>query len=117
MEALTAHILKLETALLDNQVRNDPNRFGPFLDESFFEFGKSGGCFSKADCISAGSLGSVRLNIEQFRLQTIGEHAVLALYRTVDKETGRAANRSSIWKSDGITWKMLFHQGTPVPDK
>jgi hypothetical protein len=115
LEALPAHILKLEMALLDNQVRSDPDRFGQLLDDTFFEFGKSGGSFTKDDCMDAGSLGSVRLSISQFRLQSIGEHAVLAVYRTVEKETGKAANRSSIWKSDGIRWKMIFHQGTPVP--
>lgn len=115
MEALTAHILKLEMDLLDNQVRSDPTRFGPLLDDTFFEFGKSGGSFTKDDCMRAGSLGSVRLSISQFRLQSIGDRAVLAVYRTVDEETGKAANRSSIWKSDGNRWKMIFHQGTPAP--
>lgn len=115
MEELTAHILKLEQSLLDTSVRNDPDRFGPLLDDSFFEYGKSGRRFSKADCLADGTLGSVNIRIRQFCLYRIGERAVLAVYRTEDMETGKMVNRSSIWESDGITWKMRFHQGTPVP--
>ncbi|MCW1929316.1 nuclear transport factor 2 family protein [Bhargavaea beijingensis] len=115
MEELTAHILKLEQSLLDNSIRNDPDRFGPLLDDSFFEYGKSGRRFTKADCLADGTLGGVNIRIRQFSLHRIDERAVLAVYQTEDAETGKMANRSSIWKSDGITWKMMFHQGTPVP--
>jgi hypothetical protein len=117
MKILTDHILKLEEALLDTSVRNDPERFGPLLDDSFLEHGQSGRRFSKADCLADGTLGSVNLRISQFKLHPIGDRAVLAVYRTEDLETGKTANRSSIWKSDGISWKMMFHQGTPVSDK
>ncbi|MFC7365570.1 MULTISPECIES: DUF4440 domain-containing protein [Bhargavaea] len=117
MKELANHILKLEQELLDNSVRKDPARFGPLLDECFFEFGQSGRRFSKADCLADGTLGSVDLRISHFGLHPIGEGSVLAVYRTEDRETGKTANRSSIWKSDGICWKMIFHQGTPVPNE
>ncbi|KZE39915.1 hypothetical protein AV656_01130 [Bhargavaea cecembensis] len=117
MEKLTHHILKLEQELLDTSVRNDPARFGPLLHDSFIEHGQSGRRFSKADCLEGGTLGSVNLRISQFKLLPISERAVLAVYRTENPETGKTANRSSIWKSDGITWKMMFHQGTPVPSE
>lgn len=109
---LCDEILKLESRLLEDEIRKDPSLFGPILDDRFFEFGKSGRSFTKADCMEAGSLGEIKVEIEQFRVTELAADVVLATYRTVDRSSGDYANRSSIWKRTGGRWRMMFHQGT-----
>lgn len=110
-------IRRLEEMLLDDRVRSESELFAPLLDEHFYEYGKSGRCFDRAECLKAGTLGKVSLEIRNFSARQLAEEIVLATYRTVDRESGTVANRSSVWKRTDGQWRMAFHQGTPVPER
>jgi hypothetical protein len=81
----------------------------------FREFGASGRKYSKTEAIAA-LLNSPSPpdpvptpQLVDFLAREIAPGVVLATYRT------RLSLRSSIWRREGQTWRLYFHQGTTAP--
>ena len=84
--------------------------------DDFFEFGRSGRTYTRTQSLSA-PMQEIpsQFPLKNFKVHPITTDSVLVTYISeVRYEEIEFANRSSIWiKQDG-TWKLRFHQGTPV---
>ena len=115
-------LLELELQHLDSNVRASQEHLSSLLADDFVEFGASGNVWNKADVIHSitREAGDTLYQIENYRVSRLGEHYVLATYQlsakdhTAPESTPRRSLRSTVWKSVGQQWTMLFHQGTPV---
>ena len=101
----------LELRLMDPAVRDSPDEVDALLADEFVEFGSSGRTYDKSTLIKAlrqcPDIGGPR-TITEFNARELSPSIVLVTYQI--RETGTL--RSSIWRSDGEHWKMVFHQGT-----
>lgn len=109
-------IIDLETKLLDPEVRKSEAVVDSLLDDSFVEFGTSGQTYDKKIIIERLS-HEVPSTIEAFDFIPIQLAADVVQLRFKTKRTSddglpTYSLRSSIWKRQAETWKMVFHQGT-----
>ena len=104
----------LEERLMDPAVRGSPDQAGALLDDEFREIGQSGRLYCKAEMLealrAAPSLDGPR-SIRDLEAKALSDDVVLLIYRVL--ETG--TRRSSIWRHAEGQWRLVFHQGTPVP--
>lgn len=111
---LKKQLLKLETDLLDPEIRINHQQLKRLLADDFFEFGSSGNIFYKEDCIGPGGVGVRRLSLDNFEIHPLALDVVLTTYRINDETRNINTLRSSIWKFIDGRWQMFFHQGTPT---
>ena len=116
-DAVCAHLLAWEEALLDPAVRRDRVRVAALLAEDFQEFGSSGRVWSRGQILELLATEAYQPPaMEDFKCDRIAEGVALVTYRTVktDANSGlsSAALRSSIWTEESGEWRMRFHQGT-----
>ncbi|WP_046468343.1 nuclear transport factor 2 family protein [Allosalinactinospora lopnorensis] len=106
-----------ELRLLDPAVRDDPAAAGALLDSDFTEIGRSGRWWTRDAILAAlpgmdaeGGPGAP----EGMSARVLAPGLVHLTYTV--RGPGRDAARSSLWRrgADG-TWRMLFHQATPLP--
>jgi hypothetical protein len=115
------HLQELELELLRQMVRQSPELLSSLLADEFREFGSSGNIFSKNEVIEALRTESrMQFSISDFRAQILGDGVALVTYQAVRREeanhAGLTSLRSSLWVIRDDQWRMLFHQGTPVPE-
>jgi hypothetical protein len=109
----------LEESLWCAESRFDENRMAEILAPDFFEFGRSGRAYTREDIIrsSRQDIPSV-LPLIDFQARLLANDVAQVTYIShVHYQHGEErAIRSSIWsrRSDG-SWKLRFHQGTPMP--
>lgn len=108
-------LYELEISLLSPEVRQSAKKIQTLVREDFFEFCSSG----KRYDYQIGDVFSSRYSyeIKDFAVKKLSEHCVLVTYQTVakdDKTNLTIQLRSSLWQEDNGTWKMAFHQGTPI---
>lgn len=114
--AQDAEFYALEMKLLDPQTRRTPGEIDHLIHQDFVEVGSSGDRYDRQSVIevmSAGSAGAIL--IKDFETRRLAPSVILATYRSIG-ESGREARRSSVWVDDQGAWKVIFHQGTRVPD-
>lgn len=107
----------LEESLLKPEVRASAATVDHLLADDFVEFGSSGQTFGKKDVMDAlRSEPAMPRTLVDFRAQQLAADVVLLTYRSIrsEKSGERQFLRSSIWKSFGGQWRMVFHQGTPA---
>jgi hypothetical protein len=121
-EATRQTILDGERALIAAQGRADAATVARLLAEDFREIGKSGRSFDKhAVLASLGHSTVTDYSIEAVEWLEVDEDCVILLYLgTVTRRSGghaltHRARRSSTWRRERDGWRMLFHQGTPLP--
>lgn len=115
-----AHILELETSLLEADVRRNPLRLKALLADDFVEFGATGFVWTRSEIIAAmeDEVPVVRV-IADFEVRHLASDVVLATYlchHTFPSAPGHSSRRSSIWREGADGWQMVFHQGTRLPD-
>ncbi len=118
-ESTLHHVLyQLEERLLRPEIRQSPAVLVTLLDDQFVEFGSSGQTYDKGSIIKALlSEQTVRMSISEFRSTTLAPGLALVTYRVVAHlPDGRERHslRSSIWRFTDGSWRMIFHQGTPI---
>ncbi len=113
----TAELEEAERALLDPDIRADRRALEELIADDFIEFGTSGRVYDKKTLIEtiAGE-EQVPVLIRDFSTRELAPDVALVTYRTVG-QSGRAAHRSSIWVRIDGSWRMVFHQGTPLPNR
>ena len=86
------------------------------IADDFVEFGSSGKVWSKPEIIAAMTEWSpIDRTIEAFTVRELGPSLCLVTYRSLRSDRSSSFSlRSSIWRSDGKTWQIIFHQGTSV---
>ncbi len=110
------HLYELEVSLWKPETRFDIEYMNKVMTDDFFEFGRSGKIYTKAESISAPmqEINAI-FPLKDFAVHEINDDVVLVTYISeVQYEQIEIGNRSSIWvKRDG-EWRLRFHQGTPV---
>lgn len=95
----------------------DPEAIRARLDANFIEHGASGRVYTREEVVrSLSALPEDRhIDIEGFSVSRIADAVYLARYQSV--RDGDRALRASLWECRNGGWVMLFHQGTPMPNK
>ncbi len=107
---------ELELELLDPESRRDAGRVRELLSDDFIEFGSSGRVYEKRMLVEMiAKEERAKVLIRDFAVRELSESVALVTYRTVG-QAGQEARRSSVWVNDGGKWKMVFHQGTRIPN-
>jgi len=98
-----------EEQLLKPEVRASAGALDQLISDQFVEFGSSGQTYTKQDVI-AQLLAAPNFKgvLDDLQVLEVAEGVALATYRTP------ASLRSSIWRREGDSWRVLFHQGTPI---
>jgi hypothetical protein len=125
LDADAAEVLRRERALLDPQVRADPDAVLDLLHPDFAEIGASGRLWDGPSV--AASMAQSRLpggeqdagaraaEIDDVVLARLAPEVLLLTYRLLDRS--RPTRRSSTWLRDPRRgWVMRFHQGTVLPE-
>ena len=115
-DPLTREIRELEESLLRTENRGNAGYLQRVLADDFLEFGQSGRRYDKASIIAllSDTDTSPIVDIHDFSVKPLAENVALATYRSVRRDTGRTALRSSIWQWYPVHgWQLRFHQGTP----
>ena len=121
MPQLQDELFELENKLLDPDLRRNPDKLASLIADDFLEFGSSGHAYDKKRILFLLKRQMpARLYIEEFRVIQITDSAALVTYRAGTESTRVAAAhyslRSSLWILREGAWKMVFHQGTLVPE-
>ncbi len=121
-QQLAKLIERLETELLQPDVRASAKKLNGLLADDFLEFGASGRQYRKQDIVThLPMLANAHYTIHDFAIVELSGSIVLATYRAEkeEKENGRKtfSLRSSLWQKRNGAWQMLFHQGTPVSEQ
>jgi hypothetical protein len=110
-------VIKRELALLTPEVRGCANQLEELLDPDFAEIGKSGRLWTRAEMIAAlvadPNPEKHTVDCSDMSGRTVGPGLVLLTY--VTQVEGRRARRSSLWRRSTSGWRVLHHQGTPIP--
>jgi hypothetical protein len=106
-------IRALELTLLTPPVRTSAELLRQVVSEEFRELGASGKIYGKAEAIAAllNSPSPPAIpapELVDFRAVEVAPGVALATYRTP------RSLRSSIWRREGDTWRIYFHQGTRI---
>lgn len=119
--ALADHLEALERALHDPVVRGDVARLSALLDDDFSEIGSSGAVFGRDAALAEIPCDRAQVCIvsEDYAVVLLAPSLAQVRYRSayvIDGARQRTVLRSSLWRQCGDVWRMVFHQGTPVPD-
>ena len=117
---ISQQIKNLEEELLTRNVRKNSERLEQLLDDGFIEFGSSGNRWTKQSVIETLKNEScVETEITDFIVTLLSDKIALATYTAHSGQSdkkGHSSLRSSIWKLTNDDWKIVFHQGTYMPE-
>jgi hypothetical protein len=111
------HLYDLEESLWRPETRFDRALMERTFAPDFFEFGRSGRVWSRAECLEHEMQPiAARLPLLDFAVHVVAENVMLVTYVSAVTYDGAEefANRSSIWRRIGHDWQLCFHQGTPT---
>ncbi len=109
-------VIEGELALLSSPVRRSAAAVEQLLDPEFREVGASGRVWSRDEIVarlaaeSHGAQGET--NATELEGTVLSADLVLLTY--VSERDGRLARRMSLWRRRAGTWRVLYHQGTPL---
>ncbi len=108
-------VLDLELRLLDPAVRRERAAVEQLLDPDFKEVGASGRIWDKEAVIEQLEREPVeRAEVQDLAAARLARDVVLVTYRARTPE--RSSYRASVWVRHGDSWRVRFHQGTPIPE-
>lgn len=122
-ESLKQRLFALELELLEPATRASVARLSALLDEAFVEFAASGRCLDRQALLQElpAEAGAVRYRAFDLQAWLPASDLAQVRYRSerrdgdYDGAPVRHALRSSLWRRRDGEWRMLFHQGTPIP--
>lgn len=107
---------KLEEGMWRFETRFDEHWLTIRLHPDFVEVGRSGRVYHYRDMFPV-TATKINCDLPLSNLNTtiLSAESVLLTYDSIQRFAGEivAAHRSSIWVTDGTTWQMRYHQGTP----
>ncbi len=117
IENEVAAVIERELSLLTPEVRGSSVQLEELLDPDFGEIGKSGRLWTRSEMIEALVADTDpephSINVSEMSGRMVSSGLVLLTYLTEAK--GRRTRRSSLWRQSTQGWRVLHHQGTPVP--
>ncbi len=107
---------ELEESLWRSETRFNREYMDRILSPDFFEFGRSGCIYQRADTLAAPFVEiHAKLPLDNFTVHLVDTNVALVTYTSNLKyDQVQVANRSSIWCKTATGWQIRFHQGTPV---
>jgi hypothetical protein len=120
-ELVESQLRKLETDLLQPEVRRSPEALSSLLAEEFCEFGSSGRTYTKQAIIDyLPTQSPLGVSIDDFSVTILAAGVALVKYRAARRSQsvpGESISlRSSLWVRRDNRWQMIFHQGTKVSE-
>jgi ribonuclease HI len=111
MDSGEQSVAKLEEML----ARRGDKDLARLIDEEFTEFGRSGVVWRGPE-VTAELAEPQRddVHLSQLAVRRLGDGALLCTYESISPR-GRTL-RSSIWIRRDDSWRLTFHQGTPIPE-
>ena len=109
----------MEKALLTSEVRSSVEKVRQFLSEDFREVGASGAYFGFNEVLqSITDQNDWAAFPDLWEFRQLSDDVAQVIYRVkiVRGKTGTVAysRRTSIWRTEAGTWKLVYHQGTAV---
>ncbi len=118
---LEEKIISKERSILAAQKRRDFEAVEAALAHGFLEIGGSGQLFSKTQALERMKFVHVLdYSLERFRLVSVDDTCVILTYiatvrrRYKGEEYSNSSYRSSTWVERSGSWRVIFHQATPV---
>jgi hypothetical protein len=107
---------KLEESLWIAKTRFDNDHMNRILAPDFFEFGRSGKIYDRAQSLSAPEQKiNAKIPLKNFNAHALSQDIVLITYVSeVQYDVLEVGNRSSVWQRIDGAWRLRFHQGTPT---
>ena len=111
-----AVIQAAETALLSSEIRGDWDAAARLLHPDFTEIGRSGRHWTRTEILEALAAEGLRdtPSPDEWRFVDVAPNTVLVTYRLRSGTT--VSRHSSLWTLSAQGPRMLFHQGTLVPE-
>jgi hypothetical protein len=112
-----AEVLQLERELQTADCRGDRARVSALLAEDFLEIGASGRVWDRTaalELLGAESADDAVIEVHDLTGRVIGEGFIMV--RWDSDRGGRRARRTSWWRRDRAGWRLVHHQGTPLPE-
>jgi hypothetical protein len=107
---------RLEESLWRPETRFDRKLMEEVIAPDFFEFGRSGRIYQRADTLGAAyqPLDAV-LPLPDFKVRLLNADTAQVTYNSAVTSNGVVdyGRRSSIWSRTERGWVLRFHQGTP----
>ncbi|MFI2810470.1 MULTISPECIES: DUF4440 domain-containing protein [Microbulbifer] len=117
--SLQEEIISKEKSLLNTSVRRSRTKLRELISGDFREIGASGACFGLAELLEQlpqDADWSAQTQDREFRI--LGDGVTQTVHRAFIKkagsDTGTFSYRTSIWRLENGSWKMVYHQGTKV---
>jgi hypothetical protein len=110
----------LEEGLWRADVRFDREKMDRILAPDFFEFGRSGRAYERANILGLEAHQIIaKLPLPDFKVRLLAPDIAQVTYISiVTYEHGEErARRSSIWSRTRDGWQLRFHQGTAIPNE
>lgn len=117
LDAIAEHIQQLELKLLQTDLKANPALINELLSDEFEEISNNGRVNSRADVVHwlLTKDSHVSWLLLDFRIKVLTDGLVMAIYRTEksdDTNMNKGSIRTSLWKYQAGSWKMLFHQAS-----
>ena len=120
MDNLPTSPIDREQALLTEAVRTSREALDTLLADDFMEIASTGVSFGKAAVLDRlpQEAGSVAFEGTGFTERPVADGVVVVTYRATVVRNGirTASMRASLWRREPTGWRMVFHQGTRLPD-
>lgn len=114
VDDIASHLIALELRLQDPSIRKDRAAVEELLAEDFCEFGASGRVWDRAKILAELAAETpYEILSENFKCRQLSNHLALLTYEA--STPTRSTLRSSLWRLEGDSWRILFHQGTVIP--
>jgi len=113
-----ADVLELERELQTPECRRDRARVIALLADDFIEVGASGRVWDRPSTLQllgteAQKSTDAVIEVHDLAGRVIGDGFVMARWDSA--RGGRRARRTSLWRRDPAGWRLVHHQGTPLP--
>jgi hypothetical protein len=118
LAGVLAQLVAREPLFHRTELGTDRAAFEAMTAEDFWEVGASGTVYDREvvwtaleQRYAAGEPDEWRTS--DFRLRQLGVRVYLVTYLL--QQGSRVTRRSTIWEDAGGSWRIVYHQGTPVP--
>lgn len=104
-------IIQLEKELHSFECRKSVQRLDELLSEDYLEIGTSGKTYNKQDQLEKlPAAEDINIMSSDFEAREIANNIVQISYQTNINDVN--SKRSSLWRKEGESWRMIFHQST-----